>query len=105
MTTKTEILKSIRAKCIDCCVGNVAEVKLCTAKDCDLWPFRSGKDPNPARGAPKNAFASKGVTGSKSKTDDAFGYLGTQKSSMVKNAPPVCMIPDKESDLSGGVSS
>ncbi len=36
-------LKAIRAKCLDCCCGSASEVKLCTMKDCDLYPFRFGK--------------------------------------------------------------
>lgn len=38
-------LKAIREKCIDCCAGQVGEVRLCTAEDCPLWPFRFGKNP------------------------------------------------------------
>jgi hypothetical protein len=49
MTTKAEILKAIRHKCIDCCCGQIAEVKLCTVQRCELWPFRLGMDPNPSR--------------------------------------------------------
>lgn len=39
-------IKSIRAKCIDCCAGNRYEVKLCTCIDCPLYPYRMGKRPN-----------------------------------------------------------
>ncbi len=49
MTTKAEILRSIRRKCLDCCVYQRREVRLCAAYTCDLWPFRMGSDPNPAR--------------------------------------------------------
>lgn len=38
-------LKAIRAKCIDCCGGNSAEVRKCTATGCPLWPFRMNKNP------------------------------------------------------------
>ena len=37
-------LKAIRAKCLDCSLTS-NEVKLCTVKDCALYPFRSGKNP------------------------------------------------------------
>ena len=40
-------MKSIRAKCLDCCCGSSREVELCPAQSCALWPFRSGH--NPAR--------------------------------------------------------
>lgn len=38
-------IKSIRAKCIECSGGNVAEVRRCHLKDCALWPYRMGKRP------------------------------------------------------------
>lgn len=46
--TKTEILKAIRAKCLDCC-GSPKEVSLCTVKGCALFQLKIGKDPNPRR--------------------------------------------------------
>ena len=36
-------LKAIRVKCLDCCCGQIVEVRLCNAKDCTLWPYRMGK--------------------------------------------------------------
>ena len=30
---------------LDCCCNQHNEVKLCTAKDCALWPFRLGHSP------------------------------------------------------------
>ena len=44
-TTKATLLKTIRARCMDCCGYQPDEVKLCPAEDCPLWPFRLGKDP------------------------------------------------------------
>lgn len=38
-------LKAIRAKCLDCCCGQANEVKLCPAVDCELHPYRFGKNP------------------------------------------------------------
>jgi hypothetical protein len=38
-------MEAIRRKCLDCCWGQVAEVKLCEAVACPLWPFRSGRHP------------------------------------------------------------
>jgi hypothetical protein len=38
-------LKAIREKCLDCCCGNAAEVRKCTAADCALWPFRMSTNP------------------------------------------------------------
>jgi len=39
-------LKSIRAKCIDCCCGQIYEVKRCVCVECPLYPFRMGHNPN-----------------------------------------------------------
>lgn len=41
----TNPVKAIRAKCLDCCCGQVNEVKLCPCHDCPLYPFRFGKNP------------------------------------------------------------
>ena len=41
-------VKAIRAKCIDCCCGSSFEVKECPIKDCSLYPYRFGKNPNRA---------------------------------------------------------
>jgi hypothetical protein len=38
-------LKVIRAKCIDCCSGQVGEVRKCVATTCPLWPYRMGENP------------------------------------------------------------
>lgn len=38
-------LKAIRAKCVDCCCGNMAEVRRCPAEKCALHPYRFGKRP------------------------------------------------------------
>ena len=42
-------IKAIKAKCLDCCCGQREEVKLCPVKDCPLWQFRLGKNPNRSR--------------------------------------------------------
>lgn len=38
--------KAIRLKCIDCCCGNMAEVRKCPAVGCPLWRYRMGKEEN-----------------------------------------------------------
>jgi len=38
-------IKAIRARCLDCCCGQTAEVRKCVATDCALWPFRMGVNP------------------------------------------------------------
>jgi len=39
------LLKVIRAKCLDCCCGQVQEVPSCVAVSCPLWPYRMTKNP------------------------------------------------------------
>ncbi len=41
-------LKAIRAKCVDCSCGNMAEVKRCPLESCPLHPYRFGKNPSRA---------------------------------------------------------
>ena len=38
-------MKAIRAKCLDCCCGQMKEVRLCPVKKCPLYPYRFGKRP------------------------------------------------------------
>ena len=38
--------KAIRLKCIDCCCGNMAEVRRCPATNCPLWRYRMGYEEN-----------------------------------------------------------
>jgi hypothetical protein len=55
MTTKADILRSIRLKCLECSCGQPGEVRGCRITACALWPFRLGQDPEPgpARGCAK----------------------------------------------------
>lgn len=39
-------IKAIRLKCLDCCAGSSKEIRLCPIKDCSLYPYRLGKNPN-----------------------------------------------------------
>jgi hypothetical protein len=36
--------KAIRAKCLDCCCGQQAEVKRCPASKCPLYLYRLGRE-------------------------------------------------------------
>ena len=38
-------IKAIRAHCIDCCCGNMAEVRRCELEKCTLHPYRMGHRP------------------------------------------------------------
>jgi len=46
-------LKAMRAKCIDCCDGQVKEIRLCPITECPLWPYRMGKRPIAEKRSPK----------------------------------------------------
>ena len=39
------LLEAVRAKCLDCCNHQIAEVRGCTAVDCALWAFRMNRNP------------------------------------------------------------
>ncbi len=88
MTTKKEILKSIRLNCLECSGGSSKEVQACTVTNCTLHQFRYGKDLRPARKAPKNGFQKKNATGGNTSNVVGFGHSGTNKSTTVKNTPP-----------------
>ena len=42
-------LRAIRAKCLECSNYSAYEVRLCPIQDCDLYPFRMGRNPNRKR--------------------------------------------------------
>lgn len=44
-TTKTDLLKTIRQKCLDCVCFQPKEVELCPSTHCAIWPYRMGNDP------------------------------------------------------------
>src|SRR5262245_27475621 len=39
------LLKVIRAKCLNCCCDQPAEVRRCAITGCPLWPYRMGRNP------------------------------------------------------------
>lgn len=47
-------LKAIRLKCLDCCCGQIVEVKNCPCSDCPLYIYRYGH--NPARKGKGGSF-------------------------------------------------
>lgn len=46
ISTPQTALKAIRAKCLSCVCDSPNEVRLCEIKNCPLYKFRSGKNPN-----------------------------------------------------------
>lgn len=43
--TKSDLLKLVRAKCLNCCCDSPKEVDLCAVPGCSLFSVRFGKDP------------------------------------------------------------
>lgn len=39
-------LDAIRKKCVDCCCGNLTEIRNCIVESCPLFPYRMGHNPN-----------------------------------------------------------
>lgn len=67
-TEKGSRKRAIRLKCLDCCCGNAAEVRLCPIQACPLWRFRMGtesKDKKEAFSGEKVADKSQPTPGEK----------------------------------------
>jgi len=45
MEYRTNPIRAIRDKCLDCSGGQYKEVEHCPITKCPLWPFRMGKNP------------------------------------------------------------
>lgn len=54
MEYKTPV-KTIRAKCLDCCAESALEVRECAAVNCPLHPWRMGRRPKDYKPKQKNA--------------------------------------------------
>lgn len=52
-------MKAIRAKCIDCCCGDMKEIRECTIEKCPLWPYRMGHRPEKDESIDKEVSSSK----------------------------------------------
>ena len=52
-------IKAIRAKCLDCCNGQMKEVRLCTVKNCALHEYRDGHRPKGEEVTIEDVFAEK----------------------------------------------
>jgi hypothetical protein len=55
--TKAELLKLVRAKCLDCGADSPKEVDLCPVTGCSLYTVRFGKDPTKRVLSPEKAAA------------------------------------------------
>lgn len=52
-------MKAIRKKCLDCCAGQVAEVRRCTVENCPLFPYRMGHKPKGYANTPDSNLSEK----------------------------------------------
>ncbi len=52
-------LQAIRQKCLDCTCNQPKEIRLCPIKDCVLYDFRLGKNPNRTKVGNKNNLKKK----------------------------------------------
>lgn len=43
--SKLTPMKAIRKKCLDCCNGQIKEIRLCPIKKCPLYGYRNGHRP------------------------------------------------------------
>ena len=41
-------IKAIRKNCLDCCCGQVKEIRLCPVVSCACYPYRMGRRPDEA---------------------------------------------------------
>jgi len=41
-------VKAMRKKCLDCCCGQVKEIRNCTVINCALYAYRMGRRPDTA---------------------------------------------------------
>ena len=72
MSKETNPVKAIRAYCLECCLEQPLEVKLCAADECPLWAFRMGKNPYRAKPSEKKIEAARKAAAAnfKRKTSD-----------------------------------
>jgi hypothetical protein len=57
VTTKAQLLRTMRMKCLECCCDQPSEVAACSSGYCPLWSLRFGKDPSPAKKGQDNLAA------------------------------------------------
>jgi hypothetical protein len=50
MNRRQTPLKAIRLKCLDCSGDSTKEVRLCPIKDCPIYMYRMGRNPNRTKG-------------------------------------------------------
>ena len=71
-------IQSIREKCLDCCCGSYKEIRLCTIKDCALYPYRMGTRPSKATLESMEAFYEENPESTKEFSDKKGNSTDTQ---------------------------
>lgn len=83
-TVKGSLVKVIKKRCLDCCgEGTAQEVRKCDQVDCDVFPYRNGKNPN--RKTTSRPFGPKARAGEgQSKEISGQGHLASKKGEIKK---------------------
>jgi hypothetical protein len=66
-------LKAIRRRCIDCSGGSQVAANACATSDCDLHPFRKGKNPNRVITEERRAEMAKALAARLGRKPGSFG--------------------------------
>ena len=65
-------LKAIKLKCLDCCMGQRNEVKLCPVTDCPLYPFRRGHKPKGNGSLSENSSIKQAISDTENMMEDLY---------------------------------
>ena len=74
-------MQAIRRRCLDCSGHQLAEVKLCEAVTCPLWPFRAGRHPYTRKGLQQADSDPSHSGGSQVPASRSFSGIGLQEAS------------------------
>ena len=74
-------MQAIRRRCLDCSGQQLAEVKLCEAVTCPLWPFRAGRHPYTRKGLQKADSAERPSAGTPEPRSGSPSGIGLQQAS------------------------
>jgi hypothetical protein len=85
-------VQAIRRKCLDCCGGQSAEVRLCEATGCPLWPFRAGSHPYTKKALLEADFGNCAAEGTADAGNAAPAETPVQQAVFAHSEP--CPAPD-----------
>jgi hypothetical protein len=93
VTTKSEILKTIRRHCIECSGGSRWEADNCVIPRCPLYPYRKGKDPAPTPRRLNDRSASQSTV---SASEGVEQYHPTGQPASVPETAPQSTVSDRQ---------